>query len=413
MIEMFRGSKEQGTREQKEKKARETFYRKLNLYLAPKIKELIRKIENNEDLRQKFQFQDKEDTKDLVSKIIDLIIDLIKNGYAGRDKILGAEELVSLIKENLADIQDLFIVRRRKGEEEVEEIDPQFLKIVLRYCQESPEIEGNFPNELETPEAVRAYLYLLLPAEERAVFEGDFQRLISAREDWDPNKFFEEISSFVEDFMEGKKRISVLFPKEWLPNELREKYKDNLEERLKELRIESRGGKYVIPITPERIQDMINEVIESRLEITDKFREIGEKIRSAQNLSKEAKKYLSSIPGGKSIAVVYDGLLTSIKNSYTEGIRRGMTEEEAKKLLDSVTKLESQLKYLIERGKSAKSEAEKKRLLSKAKDWLRANGGTILSAIGLWGLAIGWFLPLWLITKMYDAIAESKLAKKG
>jgi hypothetical protein len=102
-------------------------------------------------------------------------------------------------------------------------------------------------------------------------------------------------------------------------------------------------------------------------------------------------------------------LLASIKNSYVEGIRSGMSEEEARKLLDSVTKLESQLKFLAERGKSVKSDVEKKRLLAKAKDWLKANGGTILSSIGLWGLAIGWFLPLWLISKMYNQIEEGKL----
>jgi hypothetical protein len=213
--------------------------------------------------------------------------------------------------------------------------------------------------------------------------------------------------------MEGKKKESIRFPKEWLPNELKEKYKDNLEEKLKELGIESTKGKYRIVVTPEKIRSQIDVILESKLEISEKFREIGEKINSAQNLSKEAKKYLSSIPEGKSIATAYDGLLASIKNSYIEGIRMGMTEEEAKKLLDSVTKLESQLKFLAERGKSAKLDVEKKRLLSKAKDWLKANGGTILSLIGLWGLAVGWFLPLWLISKMYDEIEKGGLMKKS
>jgi hypothetical protein len=375
----------------------------------------------------------KDDTQ--IKEIADRVFELIKENYSGENKDLGTDELMDLIKQQ-PDLKELFIKRRKKerkegieeakknvprqlelpleGVEEFEEyLDPKFFNIVQRYCLESTEVEGNFPNDLETPEAVRAYLYFLLPDEEREPFKGDFQRLVSAKEEFDPNKFFKEIGSFIEDFMEGKKKESIRFPKEWLPNELKEKYKDNLEERLKELGIESTNGKYRIVVTPEKIRSQIDVILESKLEISEKFREIGEKIISAQNLSKEAKKYLSSIPEGKSIATAYDGLLASIKNSYIEGIRSGMSEEEARKLLDTVTKLESQLKFLAERGKSAKSDVEKKRLLSKAKDWLKANGGTILSAIGLWGLAIGWFLPLWLITKMYDEIEKGGLMKKS
>jgi hypothetical protein len=375
----------------------------------------------------------KDDTQ--IKEIADRVFELIKENYSGENKDLGTDELMDLIKQQ-PDLKELFIKRRKKerkegieeakknvprqlelpleGVEEFEEyLDPKFFNIVQRYCLESTEVEGNFPNDLETPEAVRAYLYFLLPDEEREPFKGDFQRLVSAKEEFDPNKFFKEIGSFIEDFMEGKKKESIRFPKEWLPNELKEKYKDNLEERLKELGIESTNGKYRIVVTPEKIRSQIDVILESKLEISEKFREIGEKIISAQNLSKEAKKYLSSIPEGKSIATAYDGLLASIKNSYIEGIRSGMSEEEARKLLDTVTKLESQLKFLAERGKSAKSDVEKKRLLSKAKDWLKANGGIILSAIGLWGLAIGWFLPLWLISKMYDEIEKGGLMKKS
>jgi len=410
MIEMFKRSKEQITKELRERGAKDRFFNSLDYYLS------------NQGIK------DRKERK----KIIDGIFQLIKKDYTGEDKNLGADELIGLIKQK-SDLKDLFIKRRKKektkevqenvpqqlelpleGVEEFEEyLDPEFFKIVQGYCLQSPEVKGNFPNDLETPEAVRAYLYFLLPDEEREHFKGDFQRLVSAKEDLDPNKFFKEIDSFIEDFMEGKKKESIKFSKEWLPNELKEKYKDNLEEKLKELGIEDKGGKYVIVVTPDKINIKIDEILQSKLEITDKFREIGEKIISAQNLFKEAKKYLSSIPDGKSIATAYDSILASVKNAYKEAITRGMTEEEAKKLLDSITKLESQFKFLAERGKSAKSEAEKKRLLAKAKDWLKANGGTILSSIGLWGLAIGWFLPLYLITKMYSAIEQGPLMKKS
>jgi hypothetical protein len=412
MIEMIKG-KEQVIKKLKEAGAKNRFLSSLDVYL------------------QGLDIKDNKQRKEIAERIFELI----REDYSGEDKDLGADELMDLIRQQ-PDLKDLFIKKRRKerkektakaqetvprqlelpleGVEEFEEyLDPKFFNIVQRYCRESPEAEGNFSNDLETPEAVRAYLYFLLPDEEREPFKGDFQRLVSAKEEFDPNKFFKEIGSFIEDFMEGKKKESIRFPKEWLPNEMKEKYKDNLEEKLKELGIESTDGKYRIVVTPEKIRSQIDVILESKLEISEKFREIGEKISSAQNLSKEAKKYLSSVPEGKSIATAYDGLLASIKNSYVEGIRSGMSEEEAKKLLDVVTKLESQLKFLAERGKSVKSDVEKKRLLAKAKDWLKANGGTILSSIGLWGLAIGWFLPLWLITKMYDEIEKGGLMKKS
>jgi hypothetical protein len=409
MIEMIKEVWEQIKEKSREEGAKKGFLSSLDDYL------------------QSLDIKDNKQRKEIAERIFELI----REDYSGENKNLGADELMDLIRQQ-PDLKDLFIKKRRKerkektakaqetvprqlelpleGVEEFEEyLDSGFFNIVLRYCRESPEVEGNFPNDLETPEAVRAYLYFLLPDEEKEPFKGDFQRLVSAKEEFDPNKFFKEIGSFIEDFMEGKKKESIRFPKEWLPNEMKEKYKDNLEEKLKELGIESTDGKYRIVVTPEKIRNKIDVILESKLEISEKFREIGEKIISAQNLSKEAKKYLSSIPEGKSIATVYDGLLASIKNSYIEGIRSGMSEEEARRLLDSVTKLESQLKFLAERGKSVKSDVEKKRLLAKAKDWLKANGGTILSAIGLWGLAIGWFLPLWLISKMYNQIEEGKL----
>jgi hypothetical protein len=86
-----------------------------------------------------------------------------------------------------------------------------------------------------------------------------------------------------------------------------------------------------------------------------------------------------------------------------------MSEEEARRLLETANRLEGALNSIIEDSKDAE---KRKGLLGKVKDWLKANGSFIASALGLWGLAIGWFLPLWLISKMYDAIAQSKLAQK-
>jgi len=341
-------------------------------------------------------------------EIVDKLVELIKNYFSGENNDLTEEILLDLIKDKINEKKDLFI----KKEDEKEFLDKEFWNIVKGFLIKSPEIKGNFVNDLETPEAVRSYLFLLLPDEEKKFFKDDFQRLITSKEDFDPNKFLKEIDSFIEDFMSGKKKQSLRFPKEWLPFELKEKYKDNLEEKLKELGILNKGDKYLLILTPDKIQDMIYKIAESKLEISEEFKEIGEKILNIENLSKEAEKYLKSLPEGDSINLLYKGLFGSLKNAYKEGINMGMTEEEAKKLLDALTKLENQYNLIIQKGKLTKNEKDKHNLLTKTKNWLKENGGYILGSIGLWGLAVGWFLPLWLINKMYSEIEKGPLMSK-
>ncbi len=387
-MEMIKKTKEKLGKESKEKREKETlkqFKDRLDNYLANYL--------DNENERK---------------EIIDKLVEFIKNNFSGENNDLTDERLLDLIKDKINEKKDLFI----KKEYEKEFLDEEFWNIVKDFSIKSPEIKGNFLNDLETPEAVRSYLFLLLPDEEKNFFKDDFQRLITSKEDFDPNKFLKEIDSFIEDFMSGKKKQSLRFPKEWLPSELKEKYKDNLEEKLKKLGILNKGDKYLLILTPDKIQDMIYKIAESKLEISEQFKEIGEKILNIENLSKEAEKYLKSLPEGDSINLLYKGLFVSLKNAYKEGINMGMTEEEVKKLLDSLTKLENQYNLIIQRGKLVKNEKDKHNLLTKAKNWLKENGGYILGSIGLWGLAVGWFLPLWLINKMYSEIEKGPLMSK-
>ena len=292
------------------------------------------------------------------------------------------------------------------------EILNKAFEAVRQHALESSKVTGNFENKLSTPEALRAYLYLLLPEEKREPFKGDFERLVVGSKEIDINKFFKEIESYIDDFINGKKRESILFPREWLPKELMEEDKDKLRENLKNLGINEKNGEYFMSINPYNIQNIVNEIAYSKLEILDKFKDIGEKLGNVQDLLKEAKKILSSIPEGKEIASKYEGLVASLVKAYKEGIQMGMTEEEAKKFLRAVTKLESQLKNIVERGRSVKSEREKERFINIAKNWFKENGGVILSSIGFWGLAVGWFLPLFLINKMYETIEKGPLMKK-
>jgi hypothetical protein len=50
--------------------------------------------------------------------------------------------------------------------------------------------------------------------------------------------------------------------------------------------------------------------------------------------------------------------------------------------------------------------------LEKTGQWIKEKFPMVGSSLGLWGLAIGWFLPLWLISKMYDEIEKGELLGK-
>jgi hypothetical protein len=303
------------------------------------------------------------------------------------------------------------------------------------YFRSSREKKGiNFRDRLDTPESVRAYLYLTLPEDQRGPFQADFERLLTQKEDfffrlwppkisisfrdllkegeirgglWGPGEFFREVKSYLEDLQKGKDRITLYFSEDLLPDEL----KGKKEEELEVLGIKkSRDGNYEFYITPDKLQDILFNLVERSLSVAERETEIGKKLTNIKELFKEARKNLKSVPEAQVILTSFASLIEGIESRYREGLREGMSEEEAKKLLETANRLEGVLKEIAE---GSKNEKERKGLLAKAKDWLRANGNTILSSIGLWGLAIGWFLPLWLISKMYDQIEKGGLMKKS
>jgi hypothetical protein len=301
------------------------------------------------------------------------------------------------------------------------------------YFHSSPEKKGiNFRDPLDTAESVRAYLYLTLPEDQRGPFQSDFERLLTQKEDFffrlwppkialrfrellkgkvrgglKPGEFSREIKNYIEDLRQGKNRITLYFSEDLLPDELKGKKEDELEA----LGIKkAEDDNYEVYITPDKLQDILFNLIERSFSVAEQETEIGKKLTSIKKLFKEVRKNLKSVPEGQAILASFASLIEGLENRYRESLREGISEEEAKKLLEAANRLEGFLKEMTE---SSKDEQKRKGSLAKAKDWLKANGGTILSSIGLWGLAIGWFLPLYLINKMYDEIEKGALTKKS
>jgi hypothetical protein len=368
---------------------------------------------------------------DIRRNIVDSIMQKVE-----QDEYFSEDELVGLIENllNQANLQNKLnqILPEVEGKRTLHSL---LRKNFENYFRSSPEKKGiNFKDRLDTQESVRAYLYLTLPENQRGPFQADFERLLTQKEDfffrlwppkiaisfrdllkegeirgglWGPGEFFREVKSYIEDLQQGKNMITLYFSEDLLPNELKGKKEDELEA----LGIKKAGdGNYEVYITPDKLQDILFNLVERSLSVAERETEIGKKLTNIKELFKEARENLKSVPEAQVILASFANLIEGLESRYREGLREGMSEEEAKKLLETANRLEGVLKEIAERSKDEK---ERKGLLAKARDWLKANGGTILSSIGLWGLAIGWFLPLWLISKMYSTIEQGPLMKKS
>jgi hypothetical protein len=368
---------------------------------------------------------------DIRKNIVDSIMQKVE-----QDEYFSEGEFVGLI-ENLLNQNNL----QNKIDQILPEVEgKRTLHGLLRrnfegYFRSSPEKKGiNFRDRLDTPESVRAYLYLTLPEDQRGSFQDDFERLLTQKEDfffrlwppkiaisfrdllkegeirgglWGPGEFFKEVKSYIEDLQKGKDRITLYFSEDLLPDEL----KGKKEEELEALGIKkAEDGNYEFYITPDKLQDILFNLVERSLSVAERETEIGKKLTNIKELFKEVRKNLKSVPEAQVILASFASLIEGIESRYKEGLREGMSEEEAKKLLETANRLEGVLKEIAERSKN---EEERKGLVAKAKDWLKANGGTILSSIGLLGLAVGWFLPLYLISKMYSTIEQGPLMRKS
>jgi len=304
-------------------------------------------------------------------------------------------------------------------------LNPLLQKNIESYFKISKEKKGvNFRDKLNTRESVRAYLYLTLPEGQREVFKSDFERLLTQKKEfyfrlWPPKiglklreliggevrgdfefgEFSNELISYIEDLQKGKNKITLYFDEDLLPEELKEKSLEDLEK----LGIKKNKDNYEIYIFPNNIQDILFNLAESSLLITEKETEIGRKLTRIKELFKKTRKNLGSLSEGKFILTSYAGLIEGFENSYREALKKGMSEEEAKKLLETANKLEKILEQFAE---DSQDEQKRKIMLRQAGNWLKVNGLTFLSSIGFWWLAVSWFLPLWLIVKMSNQIDD-------
>jgi hypothetical protein len=334
-----------------------------------------------------------------------------------------------------------------------ERLNERWEEALKDYFRESPEKRGiNFRDQIKDSNELRAWLYLTIKDENiKNQFRPDFERALSQREPiyfrlWPPTivnglkylilgdaepkgfkegEFIKELQSYIEDLQKDKDRITFWFEDNILPEELRNKS----EEELRNLGIEKKGNIYEFYVTPDQLSDLIvnlatgyTESIKEQTELTKLFQETKDLLKEIRAKIPSRLEQLSGIskleqllgtrakvPSElKQLLGMYGGLILGLEKQYLNMLERGADKEAfdaIKKSLEEIKKNLEEIKKDIEAKKSASD------IKGKISNWLKEKGSLILGGIGLWGLAIGWFLPLWIIEKMSKQL-DSYMGKK-
>jgi hypothetical protein len=159
--------------------------------------------------------------------------------------------------------------------------------------------------------------------------------------------------------------------------------------------------RYFIRLNREKILKQRLEISREEIERSRELAELVERYNQLEKLYKEVRRLCKD---NKAIATYLDVAIFQIRQIMK--LRDRLKPPEMRKLREEIDKRIEEFNRIKETRKITPAEA--KRRLINGMEILKG----VLSSIGLWGLALGWFLPLWLISKMYDAIAQSKLAQK-
>ncbi len=343
-----------------------------------------------------------------------------------KEEYFDEEKFVSDVKRILANIgaEDLknnilnqIITKDKDGNER---LNNRWRKTLEDYYRTSPEKKGiSFRSQIKDANEVRAWLYLTLQDDQvRNKLKSDFERALSQREPiffkfWPPsiinglkqlifkkgkpigfeeNEFFKEVLSYVDDLQKGRSRRTFWFEKDLLPKELKRRSPGGL----KKLGIEIKDNIYEFYLTRDRIRDLLHnlagvshEIIKQETELKKLFRETSEIYREI--LEKAPKELKDEI-------LPYGNLMLSLAKSYQDLLESGGNEKDFDTIKNDINNIKNDLE---KRKKDIEAGKKPSEIKSKIKNFIKENGLLILSSVGLWGLAMGWFLPLWLIDYFY------------
>lgn len=314
------------------------------------------------------------------------------------------------------------------------------------FFRKSPEKKGtNFRDQIKDKEELRAFLYLCLTDEsEKQKFRQDFGRALNQGEPifyklWPPSianvfraligsepkpkgfnkgEFMRSIEAYLEDISQGKDRITLWFEESLLPDEL----KDKNPEELQRLGVRKINGQFEIYFNSDQYWRILNAVRETYVEGLNDEIKVEKLLKEVNDLFNELKKESPSKFQHRINA--YGSILTFYVMGYQRAkSEEGLTSEQLNNLIEELNKFKAELNELkkdIEEYKSEKNpdkkDAKFKEIMARSGKFLLNAGKNLFSFISLslaaWGIALGWFLPLWLIGKMYEQLEKGPFGKK-
>lgn len=314
------------------------------------------------------------------------------------------------------------IIETNNGRKSLNKYWQSTLEDIFRKSSEKKGI--NFRNEIKDPQEIKGFLYLTTGDEK---FKNDFEKLLSQKEKFyfrlwppyiglnfkkllprpepgfNPSEFFQGVKSYIEDLQKGKDRITFWFEEDLLPEEL----KDKSEDELRQLGIEKKENVYEFYITQDKFKDLIDRWIGIYVEIIKDEIELNKILKETKDLYNNLIK--NAPPELKDVLRQYSILILGLEERYKEMIEIGTSLEELNKIKENLIVIKNELERLkpdIEKYKATKDKTVLGKIKSKTRDFFQKTGSIILASIGFWGLAIGWFLPLWLISKMWSEIEK-------
>lgn len=202
-----------------------------------------------------------------------------------------------------------------------------------------------------------------------------------------------------------------------LPSDVRDLF--NNDSLMRELGINSLGGNIfkLDQVAPDVFVNFIANIHQRLLKIAEfsinlrqeieKFRNLQERLNKLA-LNEEEEEIFRSIMQDQSKIL---GLLGSSKDFGDEAI---------KEMYNKFKEMNEELEKLVEAlEKDPKNQKLREKIKNKAKevgkglaDFIKNLSISVASGIAAWGIALGWFLPLWLIGKMYEQLEKGPFGKK-
>jgi hypothetical protein len=160
------------------------------------------------------------------------------------------------------------------------------------------------------------------------------------------------------------------------------------------------GKKYFIRLNREKI---LGQKLEE-LRGIEKSKELAELVEAYKKLDQLYKEVRNLYKDDKFIVNYLDIAMSQVRRLMA--VRDKLKPKEIQDLKNEINMRIKDLERIKSTRKVIPKEAQRR--LSKGAELCK----TILTGVGLWGLAVGWFLPLWTITKMYEQIEKGPLVGK-